>query len=165
VKAPWPGVPNPNAAGVAPFCPCPPAPKSNGDPVPFPIDVEGVTGVNTNVGGLGPVVPSVPVEEVVAAEEVLEAPKENVGLFIAGAGVGGVAVVPNALTGVGVVPNRFPLVVWFTPGLKVSCLGAGNEKVLGEVPVVAEVVKFGDGKVTFESDPPAGLLILKPNKG
>jgi len=86
-------VPNPNAAGVVPFCLCPVAPKSNGDAVPPPVDVEGVTGVNTNGDCLGPVIPSVVVVEVVEVPGVLETLKENVCLFVAGAGVDGVVVV------------------------------------------------------------------------
>lgn len=85
--------PNPNAAGVVPFCLCPVAPKSNGDVVPPPVDVDGVTGVNTNPGCLEPVVPFVVIVEVVDVPGVLEASKENVCLFVAGAGVGGVVVV------------------------------------------------------------------------
>lgn len=93
---------------------------------------------------------------------VLEVAKENVGLFVAGAGVDGVAVVvPNALTGVDVVPNALPFVSGLGPGLETSCLGAGNENKSGEVPAVAGVVEFEDGKVIFWSDPPPGLLKLK----
>ena len=104
MNAPCVGAPNPNAAGVVPFCPCPVAPKLNGDAGPPPVDVEGVTGVNTNGDGLEPVVPLV---EVVVAG-VLETLKENAGLFVAGAGVD--CVVPNALIGVDVVPNALPFV-------------------------------------------------------
>lgn len=86
-------VPNPNAAGVVPFCLGPVAPKSNGDAVPPPVDVEGVTGVNTNAGCLEPVVPFVVVVDVVEVPGVLETPKENVCLFVAGAGVDVVVVV------------------------------------------------------------------------
>ena len=86
-------VPNPNAAGVVPFCLCPVAPKSNGDAVPPPVDVEGVTGVNTNEDCLEPVVPFVVVVEVVEVPGVPETPKENVCLFVTGAGLDGVMVV------------------------------------------------------------------------
>ena len=165
VNGSWPGVPNPNAAGVVPLCPCPVTPKLNGDPAPPPVDVEGVTGVNTNVGGLGFVVPFV-VVEVVVVPGVLEKPKEGIGLFVAGVGVGCVVVVvPNALTGVDVVPNTLPFVNGLGPGLGASCLGGANENIPGEVLVVTGVVEFEDGKVTFESDPPAGLLAVKFKKG
>lgn len=145
------GGPNPNAAGVVPFCPGPDAPKLNGDPVPPPVDVEGVTGVNTNAEGLEPVVPFVVVEG-------------NVGLFIAGAGVDCVVVVvvPNALTGVDVVPNTLPFASGLGPGLEASCLGAANGCVPVEVPGVVEVE---GGKVVHESDPPTGLFAAKLNGG
>jgi len=156
------GVPNPNAAGVVPFCPCPG--KLNGDAVPPPIDVDGVTGVNMNWGGLGAVVSFV-VLEVILVSEVLEAGKENIGLSV-GAGAGVVMVVPllNALTGVGVIPNALSFVNGLGPGLEVSCLGAGNENMPDEVPVVAEVLEFEDGRLTFKSDPPAGLFAPKLNR-
>lgn len=85
-------VPNPNAAGVVPFCLCPVDPKSNGDAVPPPVDVEGVTGVNTNGDCLEPVVPFVVVVEVVVPG-VSGTLKENVCLFVAGAGLDDVVVV------------------------------------------------------------------------
>ena len=148
-----PGAPNPNALGVAPFCPCPVAPKLNGELAPPPVDVEGVTGVNTNVGGLGPVGPFVfVVVEAVVVPGVLET-KGDVGLFVAGAGVGVMVLEPNALTGVDVVPNTLPFVSGLGPGLEASCFGA-SENTPGDVPLVG----FKDGKVTFESDPPPGLL-------
>jgi len=160
VNAPWAGAPNPNAAGVVPFCPCPVAPKLNGDVAPPPVDVEGVTGVKTNGEGLKPVAPFV-VEVVVAGG--LGALKENVGLFVAGVGMDGV--VPNALTGVDVVPNALPFADRPGPGLKPSCLGALSENIPCEVPVVVGLVEFVDGKVTFWSDPPAGLFAEKLNWG
>ena len=135
------GAPNPNAAGVVPFCPCPGAPKLNGDPVPNPADSEGVTGVNVNEDGLESVVPFV-------VPGGLETPKE----FVAGVG----CVVGNALTGAGVIPNALPFASGLGPGLEASCLGATNWKV----PVVAEMLGPGDGKETFESDPSAGLLAV-----
>ena len=163
VNVVWFGAPNPNADGVLPLCPV--VAKLNGDEGPPPVDVEGVTGVNTNAGGLEPLVPFV-VTEVVVVPGVLELPKENAGLFVAGAGVGCVAVVvPNALTGVDVVPNAFPFVSGLGPGLKASCLGAGNENTFCEAPVVVGVVEFEGGRVTFESDPPAGLLVAKLKRG
>jgi len=121
VNVPWPGVPNPNAAGVVPFCPCPVAPKLNGDPVPPPVDVEGVTGVNTNEDGLG-ATGSFVVLEVAVLLGVLGMPKENGGLSVGGAGVDGVVVVVllNALTGIGVVPNALPFISGLGPGLEVS---------------------------------------------
>jgi len=158
VNAPWPGAPNPNAAGVVPFCPCPGATKLKGDPAPPPVDVEGVTGVNTNEGGLDAVVSFVVLG-------VLGMPKENADLLVGGAGVDGVVVLLNALTGVGVVPNALPFITGLGPGLEVSCLGAANENMPGEVPVVVEMVGFEDGKLTFKSDPPVGLFVPKLNGG
>jgi len=92
--------------------------------------------------------------------------KLNAGLF-AGAGVDVVVVVVplNALTGADIVPNAVPFVRGVGPGLEASCFGAANENVLGEVPVVAGVVEFKDGKLTFKSDPPAGLFAPRPNEG
>jgi len=159
VNAVWPG-PNPNAAGVGLFCPCPVTPKWNGDPVPPPVDVEGVTGVNTNVGCLEPVVPFV-----VVVPGVLGAPKGNTGLFVAGAGGVMVVLVSNALTGVDVVPNALPFVSGLGPGLGASCLGAANGSMPCEVPVFAGVVEFVEGKAAFGSDPPAGLFAAKLNGG
>jgi hypothetical protein len=86
-------VPNPNAAGVVPFGFCAVAPKSNGDAAPPPVDVEGVTGVNTNVGCLELAVPFVVVVDVVDAPGVLETLKEIVCWSVAGAGVDDIAVV------------------------------------------------------------------------
>jgi hypothetical protein len=145
------GGPNPNAAGVAPFCPDPDAPKLNGDLAPPPVDGKWVTGVNTNAEGLEPVVPFVVVEG-------------NVGLFIVGAGVDCAVVVfvPNALTGVDVVPNTLPFASGLGPGLEASCLGAANGCAPVEVPGVVEVE---DGKAVHESDPPAGLFAAKLNGG
>lgn len=162
MNAPWPG-PNPNAAAVVPFCPCPVVPKLNGDAVPPPVDVEGVTGVNTNAGSLEPLVPFVVVVEVVEVPGVLEVLKENVGLFIAGAGVDSVAleVVPKALTGVGVVPNALPFANGLGPGLEPSCLEAATGNVPCEVLVFVGVVESVGRKVTFESGPPAGLFAPK----
>ena len=152
---PWPD-PNPNAAGVVPFCPCPVAPKLNGDAAPPPVDVEGVTGVNVNTGGFEPVVPFV---VAVVVPGVLGALKGNVGLFVAGAGVGGVVVVvPNALTGVDVIPNALPFVNGLGPSLEASCLGAAVKNMPCEAPVFAGMVEFADGKATFGSDPPTGLF-------
>ena len=141
------------------------APKLNGDVVPPPVDVEGVTGVNTN---LGPVVPFVVVVVVVVAVlGALETPKGNDGLFVAGAGMDGVIVVVvlNALTGVDVVPNVLPFVSGLEPGLGASCLGTANGSAPCEVPVSAGVVEFMEGKVAFGSDPPAGLFAAKLNRG
>jgi len=59
----------------------------NGEVTPPPVDVEGVTGVNTNAEGLEPVVPfvaGVVVVEVVEVPGVLETLKENDGLFVTG---------------------------------------------------------------------------------
>ena len=153
------GAPNPNAAGVAPFCPCPAPPKLNGDPGTTPVDVEGVTGVNTNEGGLESVDPFM----VIGVAVLLETLKEDVGLFGAGAGVG--CVVGNALTGVDVIPKAPPFVDGPGPGLEVSCLKALNGDMPGGVPVVAGLLGFEDGKVTLESDPPAGLLAAKLKSG
>ena len=163
VNAPEVGAPNPNAAGVGPFCPCPcPVdPKLNGDPGPAPVDVEGVGGVNTNAVGLVLVVPFV-VTDVVVLPGVLDTPKDGIGLSIAGEGVSGVVVaIPNALTGVDVVPKALPFVNGWEPGLGASCWGTTNGDTLGDAPVV----EFEDGKVTFESDPPAGLFAAKLKVG
>ena len=89
--------------------------------------------------------------------------KGNVGLFVAGAGVDGVVavvvvVVPNALTGVDVIPNALPFVNGLGPGLDASCLGAAVENMPCEAPVFAGMVEFADGKATFGSDPPTGLF-------
>ena len=121
MNVPWPGVPNPNAAGVVPFCPCLVTPKLNGDPVPPPIDVEGVTGVNTNEDGLD-VAGLFVVLGVAMLLGVLGMPKENGGLFVGGAGEDGIVVVVllNALTGIGVVPNALPFISGPGPGLEVS---------------------------------------------
>lgn len=148
----WLCAPNPNAAGVIPFCPCPVAPKLNGDADPPPVD-EGVGGVNVNTGGLEPVISFV----VAVVEGVLE---EN-SLFIAGAGMDGV--VPNALTGVDVVPNALPFVSGLGLGLEGSCLGAANESVPCEPSVVAGMTEFVDGKAAFGSGPPASLFAAKLN--
>ena len=91
MNAPGP-VPNPNAAGVAPFCLGPVAPKSKGDAIPPPVDVEGVTGVNTNAGCLEPLIPFVVVVDVVEVPGVLGTPKENGVLFVTGTGVDAVVV-------------------------------------------------------------------------
>lgn len=155
MNGPWFG-PNPYPAGVAPFCPCPVAPKLNGDAVPPPVDVEGVTGVNVNTGGFEPVVPFV-----VFVPGVLETLKGNAGLFVAGAGMDGV--VPNALTGVDVVPNALPFVIGLGPGLGACCSGAEDEKTPCEVPVFPGMVEFADGKAAFRSDPPPGLFAPKLN--
>lgn len=162
MNAPWLGA-NPNAAGVAPFWPWPVTPKLNGEAFPPPVDVEGVTGVNTNGDGLEPAVPLT----VVVVPGVLETPKANVGAFVAGAGVDDVVVVvvPNALTGVDVVPNALPLVSGPEPGLGASCLGAENTDKPCEVPVFAGVVEFVEGKATFGSDPPVGLFAARLNRG
>jgi hypothetical protein len=48
--------------GVILSCPGPTAPKLNGDPVLPPVDVEGVSRVNTNTEGLEPAVPFMVVE-------------------------------------------------------------------------------------------------------
>lgn len=159
---PWFGAPKPNAAGVIPFCPCPIAPKLNGEVTPPPVDVEGVTGVNVNGDGLGPV-PSFVV--VVVVPGVFEKLKENAGLSVAGAGVDGVVVVGNVLAGVDIGSNALPFLNGLGPGLEVSCFGARDEKILGEVPVVAGVVNVVDGKATFGSDPPAGLFTPKFSRG
>lgn len=146
-----------------PFCPDPTAPKLNGEGTPPPADVEGVTGVKTNWVGLGFVV-SVVAVVVVAVPEVLGKLKENVGLSVAGVGVGvdavTVVVAGNALTGVVVAPNTLPFLKGLGPGLETSCLGAAKEKTPGEVPVVTGVV---EGKATFWSDPAAGLFPGKAN--
>ena len=162
VNGPGFGVPNPNAAGVVPFCPCPGAPKLNGDPGTTPVDVEGVTGVNTNADGLESVVPFV-VMGVVVLPGVLETLKEDVGLFGTGAGVS--CIVGNALTGVDVIPKALPFIGWLGPGLGASCLGVPNGNTPGEIPAVAGLLGFEDGKVPFESDPPAGLLAAKLKSG
>jgi hypothetical protein len=99
---------------------------------------------------------------VVVMKGLLGTPKED-GWFVAGAGVGGV--VPNALTGVDVVPNALPFVCGLGPGLEGSCLGAAKESVPCELPVVAGVVELVDGKVTFVSNPPPGLFAVKLNRG
>lgn len=131
----------------------------NGDATPPPVDVDGVTGVNTNAGGLEPVVPfvvGVVVVEAVEVPGVLEMLKENAGLFVTGPG-GDVVVLlvgPNALTGVDVVPNALPFANGLGTGIEPSCLGAGNENAPCEVPVFA----FVGGKATFGSSPPAGLF-------
>jgi len=78
--------------------------------------------------------------------------KGNVGLFVAGVDGVVVEVVPNALTGVDVIPNALPFVNGLGPGLEASWLGAADEKMPCEVPV------FADGKAAFRSDPPTGLL-------
>lgn len=156
MNGPWVGAPNPNAAGVAPLCPCPVAPKLNGDAVPAPVDCEGVTGVNVNVGGLESVVPLV-------VPWVLETSKEDAGLFVAGVGVS--CIVGNALTGVDVIPNTPPFGNGLGPGLGTSWFGAVNRDTPGEVPAAAGMLRFVDGKVAFESDPPAGLLAAKLKRG
>jgi len=151
----WFVAPNPDAAGVVPFCPCPVTPKLNGDAVPPPVDVEGVGGVNTNTGCLEPVVSFVAVVEGVL---------EGNSVFVAGAGVDGV--VSNALTGADVVPNTLPFVSGLRPGLEESCLGAANGNTPCEPPpVVVGVVELVDGKASFGSGPPAGLFAEKPNEG
>lgn len=164
VNPPGLGPPNPNAAGVVLFCPCPGpgAPKLNGDPVPNPVDGEGVTGVNVNADSLESLAPFVMLETVVVSG-VLETPKEDMGLFVAGIGAG--CVVGNALTGADVIPNALPFANGLGPGLEASCLGAPNGNTPGEIPVVAGVLGPEDGKVTFGSDPPAGLLAAKLKRG
>lgn len=142
----------------------------NGDVTPPPADVEGVTGVNTNAGGLEPVVPfvvGVVVVEVVEVPGVLETLKENAGLFVTRPGVDAVVLLvgPNALTGVDVVPNALPFVNGLGVGIEPSCLGTGNENAPCEVPVFAGVVEFVDGNAAFGSDPPAGLFRLKLKTG
>lgn len=143
------------------------APKLNGDVTPPPVDVEGVTGVNTNAGGLGPVVPFVVGVVVVEVVELPGTLKETAGLFVAGPGVDAVVVLVrlNALTGVDVVPNALPFVNGLGAGIEPSCLGAGNENPPCEVPGFTGVVEFVDGKATFGSDPPAGLFRLKLKVG
>jgi len=111
-----------------------------------------------NADALESVVPFVVLEAVVMPG-VLETPKEDVGLFVAGAGVG--CVVGNALTGAEVTPNALPFASGLGPGLEASCLGATD----GKVPMVAGLLGPKDGKVTFESDPPAGLLAAKLKRG
>lgn len=161
-NAPWLGAPKPNAAGVVPFCPCPIPEKLNGEAGPPPVDVDGVTGVNTNGDDLEPVVWFVAVA-VFVVPGVFEKLKENVGLSMAGAesDVVVVAVVAtgNALTGVVVAPNTLPFLNGLGPGLEVSCFGGASEK--GEVPVVAGVVEeVLEGKATFGS---VGLFAAKLN--
>jgi len=157
---PWFGAPKPNAAGVIPVCPCPIVVKSNGEATSPPVDIEGVTGVNTNWGGLGPVV-----SFAVVVPGVFGGLKENIGLSVAGAGADDVVVVAveNALTGIVGIPNTVPFLSGLGPGLGVSCLGVASEKTPGEVPVVTGVVEFVDGKATFESVPPTGLFAAKLN--
>lgn len=147
-----------------PVCPCPIVAKLNGEGPPPPVDVEGVTGVNTNGDGLEPVVSFVVVVLVLGVFEKL---KGNVGLSVAVAGVDGavVVVVGNALTGVVVVPNTVPFLSGLGPGLEVSCLGAAGEKIPVEVLGVAVVVEVMDGKATFGSVPPAGLFAPKLSRG
>ena len=159
VNPPGLGPPNPNAAGVVPFCPCPGAPKLNGDPVPNPVDGEGVTGVKVNADDFESTAAFVVLEAVVVPG-VLETPKEDAGLFVAGG-----CDVGNALTGAEVTPNALPFASGLGPGLEVSCLGATNGNTPGEVPVVAGMLGPEDGNVTFESDPPAGLLAAKLKRG
>lgn len=130
----------------------------NGEGPPPPVDVEGVTGVNTNGDAFEPVV-----SFVVIVLGVFEKLKENVGLSVAGTGVGSVVevevVTGNALVGVVVVaPNTLPFLNGLGPGLEVSSFEGVNEKAPGEVPVV-------DGKVTLGSDPPGGLFVVKLNEG
>jgi hypothetical protein len=125
--------------------------KINGDPVPSPVDVKGVSGVNTNTEGLELAVPFMVVEG-------------NVALFVLGAGVDRIVVVVvlNALTGVNVVPNALPFMIRFGPGLEASSLGVANGCGPVEVPGVVEA---GDGKAVHRSDPPAGLFAVKLNGG
>ena len=115
-----------------------------------------------NADGLESTVPFVVLEAVVEPG-VLETPKEDVGLFVAEAGAG--CVVGNALTGAEVIPNALPFASGLGPGLEASCLGATNGNTPGEVPVVAGIRGSEDGKVTFKSDPPAGLLAAKLKRG
>lgn len=162
-NAPWFGAPKPKAAGVAPFCPCVIPEKLNGEGPPPPVDVEGVTGVNTNEDAFEPVV-----SFVVMVLGVFGKLKENAGLSVAGVGVSSVVeaevVIGNALVGTVVVvaPNTLPFLNGLGPGLEVSGLVVGNEKTPDEVPLVVEVV---EGKVTFGSDPPGGLFVGKLNEG
>ena len=135
-------------------CPCPGAAKLNGEVTPPPVDVEGVTGVNTNGAGLEPVA------SFVVVVVVPEKSKGTAGLSVTGVGLDGVVVIENALTGVDVVPNALPFLRGLGPGLEVSCLGVEDGKIPGEVPVIAEV----DGKESFRSDPPAGLFAPKLNR-
>lgn len=159
VNCDWP---NPNEAGPAPPCPCDTAPKLNGEAVP-PVDVEGVTGVNTNVG-LDPV-ESFEVDVAVVVLGVFGKPKENVGFSMAGAGLDVVVVacagIGNALTGDVVAPNTLFL-SGLGPGFPASCLGAASEKA-GEVPVVVGVEEVVDGKTALWSDAPAGLFAARLN--
>lgn len=160
-NAPGFGAPKPNAAGVVPFCPCAIPEKLNGEAAPPPVDVEGVTGVNINGDAFEPVV-----SFVVVVLGVFGKLKENVGLSVAGTGVGRVVevevVMGNALVGVVVAPNTLPFLNGLGPGLEVSSLEGVNEKTPGEVPVVAGVV---DGKATLGSDAPGGLFVVKLNEG
>jgi hypothetical protein len=99
---------------------------------------------------------------VVVVPGVLETPKEVAGLSVAEAGVSGVVVaILNALTGVDVVPNALPFIGGLGPGLEVSCLGTTNWDMAGKAPLVG----FEDGKVTFGSDAPVGLLAVKSKRG
>ena len=137
----------PKATSVVPLYPGPATTKVKWRSSSVSCKCRGVAEVNTNVGGLEPVV-------------LFTVAKENAGLFITGAGVDGVValVVPNALKGVDVVLNTLPFVSGLGPGLEVSCLGATNRCVPVEVPRVVEVE---DGKIVHESNPPASLFVAK----
>jgi len=115
-----------------------------------------------NADGLESVVPFVVLEAVVVLG-VLDTPNEDMGLFVTGAGVG--CVVGNALTGADVIPNALPFANGLGPGLEVSCLGAPNDNTPGETPGVAGMLGPADGKVSFMSEPPAGLLAAKLKRG
>ena len=138
-----------------PFCLCLVVPKLNGEVAPSPVDVEGVTEVNTNWDDLEPVV-----SFVVVVPKVFGELKENIGLPVAGAGMDGVVavVVENALTGADVVPKRNPFLCGLGSGFEVSCLSVANKKAPGEVPVATAVFKVEGGKATFRSVPPTGLF-------